>query len=399
MNIPSKTFCILPWIHTYVNADGAVLPCCIGNHHSSLGNVQSDSVISIWNNDRYKDLRSKMLTGREDSACSACYETERRGLTSARQSNNIDPDYIKYFDLVNKTNPDGSLDEFSLKYFDVRWSNICNFKCRSCSATYSSSWATEDNNKNYKQKVFIFAGGANNDELYNQFQPYFTQIEKFYFAGGEPLLTDKHYDILNYLIDNNRTHVKLIYNTNLSNLEFKGQSVIDLWNKFSQVEIRASLDSWGDRAEYIRDGTNWAKIETNIKQIQKYAPHVNLQINCVVSVFNIATVPEFLSYLTDNKIFNITKFDPHFYNIINPLYYSADVIPNDIKDNVIKKLKNFHLTDHVRMKLKDTVLYLENSTYNKNLHRKFLENTDTYDTIRNQNFVKTFPELKDLYSL
>ena len=45
----SKTLCILPWIHMYANADGKVLPCCVGDYNSPLGNTRDNSIKDIWN--------------------------------------------------------------------------------------------------------------------------------------------------------------------------------------------------------------------------------------------------------------------------------------------------------------------------------------------------------------
>src|SRR5210317_357263 len=273
MTAPSKTFCILPWIHVYANPDGNVLPCCIGDYRMPMGNVQENTIQEIFNNEKFKTMRSKMLQGERCEECMACYSNEEAGNNSFRQSVNIQ--FEKYIPDALSTQSDGTLDEMKLRYLDVRWSNICNFKCRSCSSTYSSSWATEDG----KDKVYIFAGGDTNDDLYKQFEPHFDTIEEFYFAGGEPLLTDKHYDILEYLIKNNRTEVKLRYNTNMSVLRYKDKNVLDLWKQFSNVYIGASLDSWSNRAEYIRHGTNWNNIEINLRKIRKEAPHIHLQTN------------------------------------------------------------------------------------------------------------------------
>ena len=200
----SKTLCILPWVHMYANADGKVLPCCIGDYNKPLGNTHTNSIKDIWNSPEYKKLRLAMLSGLKPSVCRQCWTHEEAGNKSSRMHNN--KQFAKYMSFIDETNPDGSLDEMKLRYMDVRWSNICNFKCRTCSATFSSSWAQEDG----KENIFIFAGGDNNDSLYEQFLPYYKDIDVFYFAGGEPLLTDKHYDILEYLIENNRTDVTLL---------------------------------------------------------------------------------------------------------------------------------------------------------------------------------------------
>lgn len=389
MNIPSKTFCILPWIHIYANADGNVLPCCIGDYNKPIGNLRNSSPIEIWNNDKYKQLRRNMLLGNKSPECSACYKTEAMGVQSFRENSN--KDYKKYISLARDTNVDGSLDEMTLRYFDIRWSNICNFRCRSCSGTYSSSLAKEEK----RNKIFIFAGGDNNDNLYEQFLPYFKDVDHFYFAGGEPLLTDKHYDILNYLISIGKTDINLSYNSNISNLNFKKTPVTELWNKFKSVYVMASIDSWGSRAEYMRDGTDWKVIEDNIRTIHRESPHVNLQTNTVVSVFNVYTIPEFIDYMLDSKLFDSKKYDPQFYNILNPEFYSASVIPDSLKNDIIRKLETTKFNRNIQNKFRDIISYLKTSQYSEINHRQFIKTTDHFDSIRNQDFEKTFPELVD----
>lgn len=393
----SDTFCILPWIHVYANPDGSVLPCCIADHHKHLGNVQTETLEEVWNSEQFKTIRKNMLSGVKCEECLACYTAEDSGVTSFRQS--VNKQYNKYIDLIDTTNEDGSVDEINLRYFDVRWSNICNFKCRSCSSTYSSSWAKEDNDLGANKPVLIYAGGSNNDTLYNEFLPYFKDIEEFYFAGGEPLLTDKHYDILEYLISIGKTDVKLRYNTNLSTLTYKKKSVIDLWKHFSNIDVEASIDSWQERAEYIREGTNWQQIENNIKLIKTETPNVNLQVHTVVSVFNVSTLDEFISYMYNNKLYNSTKFTPSFYTLLNPSYYSFDVIPDYIKEIIIDKLKNINISTDVNNKVNEIIKFLTNATYNKELHQEFIRHTEHYDIIRQQDFLETFPEIAGIYEI
>jgi MoaA/NifB/PqqE/SkfB family radical SAM enzyme len=378
----------------YVNADGTVLPCCVADHHLPLGNTQHASIDTIWNDTRYKNLRQKMIKGETCAECKSCYRNEESGIKSFRQS--INQQYSKYIPTADDTNADGSLDSMNLRHFDVRWSNICNFKCRSCSSTYSSSWATEDNASGANKKVFIFAGGENNDSLYDQFVPHFSNIEEFYFAGGEPLLTDKHYDILEYLISINKTSVKLRYNTNLSNLKYKNKSVIELWKNFSNVEVYASLDSWGARAEYIREGTVWTEIEDNIRLIRKEAPHVNLQMSSVISAFNVYMLPEFLDYLFDQKLFEKSKFYPSFYNLINPGYYSSSILNDTIKGKIINKLSTVKYTSYLNTQIKNVIQYLETSKFNIYDKNDFIKHTNNFDTIRKKTFIEVFPELTDL---
>ncbi len=391
----SKTFCIYPWIHIYANPDGSVLPCCVANHHEHLGNVKDSSLEEIWNNDKYKTLRQKMLAGESCKECQGCYQQEAQGIESVRQSKNRA--YKKFLHLVDNTNPDGSLNELTLRHFDIRWSNICNFKCLSCSSTYSSSWATEDNEQGANKPVYMFAGGTNNDDLYNQFLPHFKDIETFYFAGGEPLITDKHYSILEHLISIGRTDVKLEYNTNLSVLRYKNKHVLDLWKKFSNVHVNASIDSWGDRAEYIREGTYWNNIEDSIRRIKEQTPHVHLNTGSVISIFNFYTIPDFLDYMFDKQLFDEKTYSPYFYNIINPACYSADILDDQMKFQIVDKLSKVSYNSNINSQINKVITYIKNAKYNPSLREEFLNRTAHYDKIRNRNFVKTFPELFELY--
>ena len=389
----SKTFCILPWIHFYANPDGNVLPCCIGDHRLPLGNVQKNSITEIWNSDPYKEMRLNMLSGNRCKECTSCYQSEDAEVNSFRQS--VNKDYAEFFNFADETNSDGSLDTMKLKYLDIRWSNICNFKCRSCSSTYSSSWATEDNKQGQNKSVFIFAGGNNNDLLYEQIKPYISEVKEIYFAGGEPLLMDKHYDILKHLIDINNTDIKIRYNTNLSSLTFKNISVIELWKKFSNVHLNVSLDSWGYRAEYIREGTEWKTIIDNINTVKTNCPHINLGVSSVISAFNVYTLPEFTDYLLDNRLFEASSIS--FYNLIHPNFYSFDIFDTETKTEIIKKLSERNYNNSIRSRINNVIRHLESSTANDELRRQFKDQTNHYDSIRNKQFTNTFPELKDFY--
>ena len=390
----SKTFCILPWIHIYANPDGTVLPCCVGDYKQSMGNVQGSDINKVFNNDNFKEMRKNMLAGKRCSQCSACYRDEDAGNSSFRKHSN--EQFEKHIDdAIKNTNADGTLDSFQLRYLDIRWSNICNFKCRSCGPLYSSSWATEHKQKN----VYTFAGGINNDDLYEQFLPHFDTIEEFYFAGGEPLLTDKHYDILEYLIEHNRTDVKLRYNTNMSVLKYKSKNVLELWKKFSNVYIGASLDSWGPRAEYIRHGTEWKTIENNLKKIKDEAPHIHLQTNTVVSILNIKTLTQFIDYMLTNNLVDVKNYNPHFYNIMNPDFLSLSLLTDEERKEVIDTIQEYSIIHkgNIEYSLKAVINGLKTIKHDPSLKQLFKKEISYYDILRNENGANTFPELGELF--
>ena len=145
MTVPSNTFCILPWLHMYVNPDGSVLPCCVGEINEPLGNVRLNTIKEIWNDTPYKHMRKNMLEGKESVECTNCYKAEQYGVESFRQNKNRTLDWMISMDEINEmTNPDGSLNQFKMRYWDNRFSNVCNLACRMCSPEYSHTIAKEE---------------------------------------------------------------------------------------------------------------------------------------------------------------------------------------------------------------------------------------------------------------
>ena len=128
----SKHFCVLPWIHFHAWPNKQVMPCCVADSDAPVSELKDgESILDMMNSEEYKKMRNAMLNDEPYEACSRCYDLEDNGTWTLRQSQNMvrGKDTI---DLIESTNADGSIDEFKLKYMDIRFSNLCNFKCRSC---------------------------------------------------------------------------------------------------------------------------------------------------------------------------------------------------------------------------------------------------------------------------
>ena len=127
-----KHFCILPWIHFHAWPDKRVMPCCVAESNLPVGEIKSEeSIIQMMNSEEYKKMRLAMLNDEPYEACKRCYDIEMLGTWTLRQSQNKTRGE-QNIELVLNTNDDGSIDEFKMRYMDIRFSNICNMKCRSC---------------------------------------------------------------------------------------------------------------------------------------------------------------------------------------------------------------------------------------------------------------------------
>jgi hypothetical protein len=93
-----------------------------------LGNLKEQSFEQIWNSTKLKKMRTNMREGRACKECSRCYEMEKSGMPTTRTwANNW---FSNHFDKVESTKVDGTVDKVNIPYIDFRFSNICNFKCR-----------------------------------------------------------------------------------------------------------------------------------------------------------------------------------------------------------------------------------------------------------------------------
>ena len=405
-----KTFCILPWVHVYTAPTGEALPCCVADPAYLIGNSNSMSIEELVNAPAMKKLRIDMLKGVENPLCSRCYHHER--LTGSSPRDNAKATLESYFDnskinyddkvseLIANTDADGTLHDFKMYYFDIRFNNICNFKCRTCNADFSSQWEHEDIKENIIQDRRISKNNSNAliDDI-KKHVPYFGHV---YFAGGEPLITEEHYLILEEMIRQKKTDITIRYSTNISNLKFKNKDLMSLWKHFDNIDIYASIDHYGKKAEYIRHGTDWSVVENNFK-VLKAAPNINLQINTVVSVFNILSLNEFYEYLYKTNLYTPTDNTNTIFPMITPPEFSGLILPREYKEQAIEEISKLAGTMHVRNYPESAikgVIELLRWIYSENTWDQYKETfkleVNRIDRIRGEDFEKTFPELAGL---
>lgn len=324
----SENFCMLPWTHLHGWPDGRAYPCCLAKAEHPVGNFKEQTMLEVWNAEDMREMRRNMLEDKPCRQCGPCYEQEAAGFASMR--NNSNKSFGHLINEVDQTLEDGTHPEMKYRYWDVRFSNICNLKCRSCGSIFSSRWYDDDVKlwgKPLRPRV-QFAGRTDMD-IWEQMQPHVPFLEQIYFAGGEPLIMEEHNRILNMLIETGNTKVRLIYNTNLTELRFKKENVIDLWKHFPQVCVAASLDDMADRAAVIRSGTDWLQVEQNIRDIKRECPHIDFMISPTLSLMNIWNFTTFHRYMVEQGFIQPKDFNLNM--LQGPDHYRIDALPIDIK--------------------------------------------------------------------
>lgn len=397
----SKTFCMLPWIHLHAFPNGRAYPCCLSDYNYPLGNLHENTMREVWNSPAYKKMRYNMLNEKKSKECVKCYEQENHGFQTMRNSSNKNFGHL--INLVDQTKEDGHFDDFKIRYYDIRFTNLCNMSCRTCGAWFSSSWYQEEvdlyGKKNHPQ--FMYAG-RDKDDMWNQMQEHIPYLEQIYFAGGEPLIMEEHYRILKELVSRKMFSVRLVYNTNFSKLNLKDENVLDYWKLFDSVGVGASLDAMGPRAEYIRKGTDWDQIVRNREQMLKITPRTDFYVSSTVSIYNVLHIADFHREWVERGLIKAQDWN---INILQgPDRDRIDVLPQEYKEQVKEKLLAHIEWLKPQDKLKRAIVGYQSiinfmSASNKEwLLNEFFSINDRHDTYRKERFEDVFPEYKGLRS-
>jgi hypothetical protein len=392
----SKTFCIYPWIHLHAYPTGEAYPCCHAEMGvGQVGNCRTNTLAEIWTDVPMQKLRADMLTETPNAACTRCYEQEESGFFSGRKSaNKHHGHHVKKLDQ----NP------FEMTYWDIRFSNLCNLKCRSCGHIFSSQWY-QDQAKlaggNWKERntVLNYAGRTETD-MWTQLEPHLDYVEQIYFAGGEPLLMEEHYRILDELVRRERFDVRLIYNTNFTHTDLKGRSVFEYWKQFRSVAVGASLDGQGPYAEYIRKGTDWAVVEQNRRDMLRVCPEVDFYISPTLSIMNAWHLPDFHRDWVAKGLIRAQDLNVNI--LQDPAHYRIDIAPAAYKGSLLARYRE-HIEwlrgqDQLQRATQgfESAITFMTATDNTPLIDTFWRKTHELDAIRKENIMDVIPELQAL---
>ncbi len=397
----SDVFCMLPWIHLHVWPNGDTFPCCMANDQLKVGNTNQSSLLEIWNSENFRQLRKNMLSNKKSPECRRCYEVENdSGIWTLRQHSNTQ--FKNNFSLVQDTKEDGSLEKLNLSYLDIRWSNICNFKCRTCGPLLSSEWYQDHvlqyGRPDHKKVIRV----TENEKFWEQFEPHLLEVEEVYFAGGEALFHEEHYKILDYWLKHDHRNVRIRYTTNFSTLSFKDKDILEYWKNFNDVKVAASLDDMGNRAEYSRKGTNWKVIEENRQRMLKECPHVYFEITPTLSLYNALYLPEFHKEWIQKGFLEPNALRVNI--LTHPEAQKSQVLTPSLKKELRRRYRQ-HIT-WLNNNFKDQVGQATDSfesiikfTLENDLSEKlkdFFDYNDRIDKLRQESFDDVFPELKEL---
>tara|TARA_Y100000389_G_C17468988_1_gene528484 strand:- start:1263 stop:2588 length:1326 start_codon:yes stop_codon:yes gene_type:complete len=439
----SKTFCPLPWNSINLRNNGDLRVCCNTNSYTKNRgilrkedgtpyNAGRDDLNEARNAELLKEVRTSMMKGEWHSECERCRQEELNGVQSRRGYENDDWGHIMDGALSN-TQEDGTInpDDFDIDYFDIRYGNFCNLKCRMCGPTDSHTWYDDFVNmhdkttykdthdlitltKNAKGKWSTdqYDWFKNSNYYWNNFEKYTNNVKRMYIVGGEPLIIEEHIESLERLVQSGRAKdIEIEYNTNLTNVTDR---ILKLWESFKQIRVGVSIDGYGDVLEYQRAPIKWKLLYRNMQRLDQ---NLDINLKCwftfTVTPYNVLHLPEFMRWKLEES--GLKRFNPltglrplvTHHMCHSPKHFNVKVLPAIFKDEVAEKYQEYIdwiLASGYSTKVKNSFVkicdgvtdFMLSEDYYKDHWDRFVFETTKLDELRNQDIKSVVPEFKHL---
>ena len=339
------TLCLAAWTHTYLSPQTERRLCCASREpaqnfeqyidtSAGTGRYIPVTLEQHWNSEHMRSVRRRMMAGETLPECEVCNDK--------LLNTNVYRDYFwhlfkhKLEDVYANTDTTGYTTMAPVSW-DYRFSNLCNFKCRTCGDMLSSAWESEQkthgmvdwhNSKNnwmvpqVREQITAFQDQQIEQEFNDAVEQH--RVEEIYWVGGEPLMYEQHWRYMQRIVelgDGGRVYAR--YNTNLSRVNYRGCDLYrDLLVHLRDWQICASIDGTGTIGEYIRTGLDYPTFLKNFEtglQYQKNRRQMRLDFTLTLpGMFEVGAIQD-LAQQYDVELLSkvIFSFDPSI--VMSPL--------------------------------------------------------------------------------
>lgn len=443
---PKQTICTLRWDYPIINfgRSEARLCCRTPGKKISKEEIEKHGTDVFLNNDYQIARRLEMLQGIRHKDCSSCWKLEDNGMISPRTSHEeftykmlqrgvVPPDTDKKFNDFNDWAATVTIDNPVLLSYhptmlEISLGNFCDMKCMYCNHHYSTQWANEAiKYGEIKQSQYDQEFPENDPEYEELFWKWFMEtgrysLDRIGIIGGEPLIMPKFYTFIERLFEcykdlpEKKKKVSLWIVTNLNtpkNYFNKFLEYMPRITDFFNLEIHASMESMGKQAEYIRNGVDWNRFESNVRSLLSKNYDYAFGFQMAINALNIPHFKDYLVWIKSlhdeyNKPITLKQNVISFPEWQSPLILTSDFSEylydavdwlNSVKDQMLP-VNDFYGT---WQGYPDFLLGIANGI--KNAHpdeekrKKFYTWFKRYDQRRGLNFLETFPHHSKFWDL
>ena len=441
INAVSPTFCLAKWMQSTTTLYNGYTHSC---HHPSAHKISIDDIKKnprgLHNTPIKIAARQDMLNGVQTSECDYCWNIENLGeehysdrhYKSANSGMGIWQNFQNVIDSKLGEN-------IAPSYLEVAFENVCNFKCAYCSPDVSSRWMEEiqqyggyelegkhiHHDLEWMKSIgkFPIHHKEQNpyiDAFWEWWPELYKSLDTFRITGGEPLLSDNTWKILDYIIANPRPDFKLGINTNMGVPRKLVAKLCDKLNqlhgKIREVIIFTSAESVNEWAEYSRFGMNWKAFNGNIEYfLENTPPLVKMHVMTTVNILSASSFHLFIDWVLDlrRRFGTSRKWSRVAFNVSYlrwPKHMSLTLLNDSQKKKFGERMEatiaKYPNNDHDL-----GTLYIEEVDQLRRLVdfmnsvkpdpielKNFVRYFDEYDARRGTNLLETFEDLASVYT-
>jgi organic radical activating enzyme len=299
--------------------------CCNLESDRQLDSLESSA-------DLASDVKQSMQLGQVNPRCYRCHNSEKQTGTSERTMAllSMPPTLLETF--VNTL----QVPEFTIR---IKFSNLCNLACRSCSPTFSSRYAqTHQLTVPVELTKDIGSAPDNWNFITSSIVKYLSiyQTINITLLGGESTIQPGAIKLLQWIKEQDLC--KRVCLDITTNMTVANTSVIDKLSLFKKIHISASIDSVGKNFEYVRWPAQFQTVVDNFNTtvIDLVKQHHEITVQPLLNLNNIFYIVDIVNWwhdwFTSNNINSISidpvmMFRPHHMTVQNlPVQYRAELV-------------------------------------------------------------------------
>lgn len=427
LNSVGPGFCAMKWLHQTLYLHTGDNHSCYHPrpHHIGLDEIAKDPS-ALHNTEWKKQQRKIMLEGGRPDECYYCWNIE--DLSGEHISDRMIHSSSDFAHPMIEKLAELPWDApINPRYLEVSFGNGCNYRCGYCCPQASTMWMEEikkhgNYDLTYNQygieflKSGTYYGPKDENPYIDAFWRWWPSLRNdlhtLRITGGEPLMNPGAMQFFDILENEPAPQLEISLNSNLGVTWNKIDRLFDriesllTQKKIKSFSLFTSIDSWGDRAEYMRTGLNCDHWERNVIEAIKRGFTVNLM--CTFNVLCVTNFQMLLEKITEwRKVYGkeSIKFDTPY--LKEPPHWMINILTEDFIPFMDKTLEyinnNEWLTELEYEKFLRVTNYMKENPVPaekiKNGRRDFYSFFTENDRRLGTDLLKTFPEYKDFYEL
>jgi pyruvate-formate lyase-activating enzyme len=381
----NEIFCSSPWYELHIYWDGSLAFCCHATprvpYDLSLKktyNIKNMSVKEWYDSEAMRKARLHVLSDQQWDHCNRCWHEENVGLSSRRHRSNQKAVIFRqnfkdsfdqspgYENFKHSIENNGAYDGMPVD-LHIDLGNYCNLACKMCNPYASSRIASQ-----HTQWGILDVSTQDwtaDQEVWDRFKHEIVAVKKLknvHFMGGETLIQPRFLELVDFLIENNRTDVSISFVTNGTTYN---DGLIDKLKLFPRVGIEVSIETMDRLNDYVRQGTDTVEV---IKNIGRYLSECNgssitVTLRPAPGLLTIKSYWQVIEYALQNNL--IVKSNL----CTEPEFLHLDILPAEVK----KTYKAYYQDLYQRWQLENVKFAIDANESDPNNFRAVAKNQIT----------------------